>query len=173
LPLKSELYILDEPSIGLHQRDNTKLIDALKQLRDIGNSVIVVEHDKEMMLEADYIIDIGPGAGVHGGKIIAEGTPKQFLQQQSETASFLNGKKNITIPKKRRTGNGHELILMGATGHNLQNVDLHVPLGKLVVVSGVSGSGKSSLINETLFPTINKILYKVSEMQCRHCLLKK
>ncbi len=158
------LYILDEPSIGLHQRDNSKLIDALKQLRDIGNSVIVVEHDKEMMLEADYIIDIGPGAGVHGGRIIAEGTPKDFLQQNSETARFLNGQKTIKVPEKRRKGNGQELMLLGATGHNLQNVDLTIPLGKLVVVSGVSGSGKSSLINETLFPTLNKILYKVSEM---------
>jgi excinuclease ABC subunit A len=159
------LYILDEPSIGLHQRDNSKLIDALKQLRDIGNSVIVVEHDKDMMLEADYIVDVGPGAGVHGGKIIAEGTPKEFLKQNSETAKFLNGKKSIEVPKKRRKGNGNELQLLGATGHNLQNVDITIPLGKLIVVSGVSGSGKSSLINETLFPTLNKILYKVSEMQ--------
>lgn len=158
------LYILDEPSIGLHQRDNSKLIDALKQLRDIGNSVIVVEHDKDMMLEADYIVDVGPGAGVHGGRIIAEGTPKEFLKQNSETAQFLNGKKSIEVPKKRRKGNGQELELLGATGHNLQNVDISIPLGKLIVVSGVSGSGKSSLINETLFPTLNKILYKVSEM---------
>lgn len=159
------LYILDEPSIGLHQRDNSKLIDALKQLRDIGNSVIVVEHDKDMMLESDYIVDVGPGAGVHGGKIIAEGKPKEFLKQKSETALFLNGKKSIEVPKKRRKGTGNTLELLGATGHNLQNVDISIPLGKLIVVSGVSGSGKSSLINETLFPTLNKILYKVSEMQ--------
>lgn len=158
------LYILDEPSIGLHQRDNSKLIDALKQLRDIGNSVIVVEHDKDMMLEADYIVDVGPGAGVHGGRIIAQGTPKEFLKQNSETAKFLSGKKTIEVPKKRREGNGNVLQLLGASGHNLQNVDISIPLGKLIVVSGVSGSGKSSLINETLFPTLNKILYKVSEM---------
>lgn len=158
------LYILDEPSIGLHQRDNSKLIDALKQLRDIGNSVIVVEHDKDMMLESDYIVDVGPGAGVHGGRIIAEGTPKEFLKQNSETAKFLNGKKNIDVPKVRRKGSGNVLQLIGASGHNLQNVDISIPLGKLIVVSGVSGSGKSSLINETLFPTLNKILYKVSEM---------
>lgn len=158
------LYILDEPSIGLHQRDNAKLIDALKQLRDIGNSVIVVEHDKDMMLASDYIVDVGPGAGVHGGKIIAEGTPKDFLKQNSETAKFLSGKKNIEIPLVRRKGSGNELQLLGASGHNLQNVDISIPLGKLIVVSGVSGSGKSSLINETLFPTLNKILYKVSEM---------
>lgn len=158
------LYILDEPSIGLHQRDNSKLIDALKQLRDIGNSVIVVEHDKDMMLEADYIVDVGPGAGVHGGRIIAQGTPKEFLKQNSETAKFLSGKKTIPVPTKRRKGNGSILEILGASGHNLQNVDLSVPLGNLIVVSGVSGSGKSSLINETLFPTLNKILYKVSEM---------
>ena len=158
------LYILDEPSIGLHQRDNSKLIDALKQLRDIGNSVIVVEHDKDMMLEADYIVDVGPGAGVHGGRIIAQGTPKEFLKQNSETAKFLSGKKNIPVPTKRRKGNGSILEILGASGHNLQNVDLSIPLGNLIVVSGVSGSGKSSLINETLFPTLNKILYKVSEM---------
>ena len=159
------LYILDEPSIGLHQRDNEKLINALKQLRDIGNSVLVVEHDKDMMLEADYIVDVGPGAGVHGGKIIAQGTPKEFIKQNSETAKFLSGKKNIEVPAKRRTGNGKELQLLGATGHNLKNVNVTIPLGELIVVTGVSGSGKSSLINETLFPTLNKILYKVSELQ--------
>jgi excinuclease ABC subunit A len=158
------LYILDEPSIGLHQRDNQKLIDALKELRDIGNSVIVVEHDKDMMLESDYIVDVGPGAGVHGGRIIAAGVPKDFLKLKSETALFLNGKKRIDIPAERRTGNGNLLQLIGASGHNLQHVDVTIPLGKLIVISGVSGSGKSSLINETLFPTLNKILYKVSEM---------
>jgi excinuclease ABC subunit A len=158
------LYILDEPSIGLHQRDNQKLIDALKELRDIGNSVIVVEHDKDMMLESDYIVDVGPGAGVHGGRIIAAGVPKEFLKQNSETAQFLNGKKRINVPATRRKGSGNDLQLMGASGHNLQNVDVTIPLGKLIVISGVSGSGKSSLINETLFPTLNKILYKVSEM---------
>ncbi len=158
------LYILDEPSIGLHQRDNSKLIEALKQLRDIGNSVIVVEHDKDMMLASDYIVDIGPGAGVHGGKVVAQGTPADFLKQNSETAKFLNGEKTIAVPKSRRKGSGGDLELLGASGHNLQNVDLKIPLGKFIVVSGVSGSGKSSLINETLFPTLNKILYKVSEM---------
>jgi excinuclease ABC subunit A len=124
----------------------------------------VVEHDKDMMLEADYIVDVGPGAGVHGGRIIAQGTPKEFLKQNSETAKFLSGKKNIPVPTKRRKGNGSILEILGASGHNLQNVDLSIPLGNLIVVSGVSGSGKSSLINETLFPTLNKILYKVSEM---------
>jgi excinuclease ABC subunit A len=124
----------------------------------------VVEHDKDMMLEADYIVDVGPGAGVHGGRIIAQGTPKEFLKQNSETAKFLSGKKTIPVPTKRRKGNGSILEILGASGHNLQNVDLSIPLGNLIVVSGVSGSGKSSLINETLFPTLNKILYKVSEM---------
>jgi len=159
------LYILDEPSIGLHQRDNHKLIGALKRLRDIGNSVIVVEHDKDMMMESDFILDIGPGAGVHGGRVVAEGTPEGFLRNRSETAKYLNDEKSIVIPKERRKGNGHILTLQGATGHNLHNVDLKIPLGVFVGITGVSGSGKSSLVNETLFPALNRILYKTSEMQ--------
>lgn len=159
------LYILDEPSIGLHQRDNHKLISALKSLRDIGNSVIVVEHDKDMMLESDYIIDIGPGAGVHGGKVVAAGTPEVFVKQRSETALYLSGEKNIKVPELRRKGNGNILSLTGASGHNLHDVDLHIPMGILVCITGVSGSGKSSLVNETLFPALNRILYRTSEMQ--------
>jgi excinuclease ABC subunit A len=154
------LYILDEPSIGLHQRDNTRLIDALRQLRDIGNSVIVVEHDKEMMLASDWILDIGPGTGVHGGKIVAEGTPEDFIKQPSLTAQYLLGKKKIEIPETRRKGNDKEIILKGAKGHNLKNLDVHFPLGKFICVTGVSGGGKSSLINETLYPIISKFLYK-------------
>jgi excinuclease ABC subunit A len=154
------LYILDEPSIGLHQRDNTKLIDALKQLRDIGNSVIVVEHDKEMMLASDWIIDIGPGTGMHGGKIVAQGTPTKFLQQPGLTADYLKGKKEIATPAKRRKGSGKEIVLKGAKGHNLKNVTVSFPLGKLICVTGVSGGGKSSLINETLYPIINHHLYR-------------
>lgn len=159
------LYILDEPSIGLHQRDNQKLIRALKSLRDVGNSVIVVEHDKDMMLESDYILDIGPGAGVHGGRVVAYGTPAEFILQNSETAKFLSDEKNIPIPSQRRKGNGKILTLHGASGHNLKNVTLKLPLGTFVCVTGVSGSGKSSLINDTLFPALNRSLYKMSEMQ--------
>ena len=159
------LYILDEPSIGLHQRDNQKLIQALKSLRDVGNSVIVVEHDKDMMLESDYIIDIGPGAGVHGGRVVACGTPSDFILQNSETAKYLSEEKSIPIPSQRRKGNGKMLTLLGATGHNLKNVTLKLPLGTFVCVTGVSGSGKSSLINDTLFPALNRYLYKMSEMQ--------
>ncbi|HSY76611.1 MAG TPA: excinuclease ABC subunit UvrA, partial [Bacteroidia bacterium] len=153
------LYILDEPSIGLHQRDNTKLIEALKQLRDIGNSVIVVEHDKEMMLASDWIIDIGPGTGMHGGKIVAQGIPEKFVKQPGLTAEFLLGKKEIAIPKKRRKGSGKEIVLKGAKGHNLKNVTVSFPLGRLICVTGVSGGGKSSLINETLYPILNHHIY--------------
>lgn len=149
------LYILDEPSIGLHQRDNEKLINSLTQLRDIGNSVLVVEHDKDMIEQADYVIDIGPFAGKNGGEIISKGTPKQLLNGSTLTAEYLNGKKEIAIPEKRRKGNGEKLTLSGATGNNLKNVTIDVPLGKLVCVTGVSGSGKSTLINETLYPILN------------------
>lgn len=154
------LYILDEPSIGLHQRDNIKLINALKELRDLGNSVIVVEHDKDMMLACDHIIDIGPGAGRHGGQIVAQGPPAGFLKQSSATSDYLNGRREIPIPEARRAGNGKELVLSGATGHNLKNVTLKLPLGKLILVTGVSGSGKSSLIHETLFPILNRHIYR-------------
>lgn len=159
------LYILDEPSIGLHQRDNHKLIKSLKQLRDVGNSVIVVEHDKDIMLASDYIIDIGPAAGLHGGKVVAEGTPKEFIKNNSSTSNYLNGTLHIPYSKKRREGNGKFITLKNATGHNLKNVTLKLPLGKLISVTGVSGSGKSSLINETLFPAINRAIYAASEMQ--------
>jgi len=149
------LYILDEPSIGLHQRDNEKLINSLIQLRDIGNSVIVVEHDKDMIERADHVIDIGPLAGKHGGEIISEGTPKELMKHHTLTADYLSGKKQIEIPKKRRKGNGKSISLKGATGNNLKNVSIDIPLGKMVAVTGVSGSGKSTLINETLYPILN------------------
>ncbi len=149
------LYILDEPSIGLHQRDNAKLIHSLEQLRDIGNSVLVVEHDKDMIERADYVIDIGPKAGKYGGEIISKGTPKQLLLEDTLTANYLNGKLSIPIPAARRKGNGKQLVLSGATGNNLKNVTLRIPLGCLVCVTGVSGSGKSSLINGTLYPILN------------------
>ncbi|MEN2490283.1 excinuclease ABC subunit UvrA [Flavobacterium sp. B11] len=149
------LYILDEPSIGLHQRDNEKLIHSLEQLRDIGNSVIVVEHDKDMIETADYVIDIGPKAGKYGGEIISIGTPKETLASDTITAQYLNGKMKFDIPKKRRKGNGKFLKLTGATGNNLKNVTIEIPLGQLTCVTGVSGSGKSTLINETLYPILN------------------
>lgn len=149
------LYILDEPSIGLHQRDNAKLIHSLEQLRDIGNSVLVVEHDKDMIERADYVIDIGPKAGKFGGEIISKGTPKELLKEDTLTANYLNGKLSIPIPSQRRTGNGKEIVLSGAQGNNLKNVTLKIPLGVLVCVTGVSGSGKSSLINGTLYPILN------------------
>lgn len=150
------LYILDEPSIGLHARDNAKLIKALKDLRDLGNSVIVVEHDKEMMLESDYIIDIGPGAGRHGGTVVAEGIPQEFLKNNSTTARYLNGILRINHLKERRKGSGEKIQLLGATGNNLKNVDLEIPLGTLTCITGVSGSGKSTLIHDTLFPILNQ-----------------
>ena len=150
------LYILDEPSIGLHARDNAKLIKALKDLRDLGNSVIVVEHDKEMMLESDYIIDIGPGAGRHGGNVVAEGDPETFLKNNSTTAKYLNGKIGIEYLKDRRKGSGEKLLLTGATGNNLKDVDLQISLGTLTCITGVSGSGKSTLIHDTLFPILNQ-----------------
>ncbi len=158
--LVNVLYILDEPSIGLHQRDNVKLIQALKDLRDLGNTVIVVEHDKDMMLEADEVVDIGPGAGIHGGQIVAKGNPQEFVKLGSSTADYLNGKRQIEVPAERRSTNGKWLELYGASGHNLKNVDLKIPLGNLILVTGVSGSGKSTLIHETLYPIIRKHLYK-------------
>jgi excinuclease ABC subunit A len=150
------LYILDEPSIGLHQRDNERLINSLENLRDIGNSVLVVEHDKDMIERADWVIDIGPKAGRFGGKIISEGTPKQLLSEHTLTAQYINGEKEIEVPKTRRKGNGKTLKLTGATGNNLKNVSVEFPLGKLICVTGVSGSGKSTLINETLYPILNE-----------------
>ncbi len=157
--LQGITYILDEPSIGLHQRDNHRLIDALKNLRDVGNSVLVVEHDKDIMLAADHLIDVGPKAGKHGGMIVAAGTPKEVLASNSDTANYLNGVKSIAIPAERRKGNGNVMELKGATGNNLQNVSIKLPLGKLLVVTGVSGSGKSTLINETLYPILSKHCY--------------
>jgi excinuclease ABC subunit A len=154
------LYILDEPSIGLHQRDNERLINSLKQLRDAGNSVIVVEHDKDMMLVSDHLIDVGPGAGIHGGHIVAEGNPKQHLEGKSITAQYLNGEVSIAIPEKRRKGNRKKLQLLGASGHNLQNVNLKLPLGTFLCVTGVSGSGKSSLITRTLYPILHGHFYE-------------
>ncbi|MFN4145456.1 MAG: excinuclease ABC subunit UvrA [Runella sp.] len=157
--LTGVLYIMDEPSIGLHQRDNVRLIDSLKKLRDLGNTVLVVEHDKDMMLQSDYLLDIGPGAGRHGGQIVGQGSPEEFLKNGSTTASYLSGRTKIEIPTQRRKGNDKWLKLTGATGHNLKNVTLQIPLGKMVCVTGVSGSGKSSLIHETLFPILNRHFY--------------
>jgi excinuclease ABC subunit A len=153
------LYILDEPSIGLHQRDNVKLIKALQDLRDAGNSVIVVEHDKDMIMAADHVIDIGPGAGIHGGRVVAEGTPESIVSGDSLTAAYIRREREIAIPEKRREGNGKKLIVHKATGNNLKNVTVEIPLGMLVCVTGVSGSGKSTLINETLFPALNKYFF--------------
>ncbi len=159
--LTGVLYILDEPSIGLHQRDNHRLIESLKQLRDIGNSVIVVEHDKDTILAADHVVDIGPGAGSHGGTIVGQGKPSGLLNCNSITCQYLSGKKQIEVPEKRREGHvGKQIVLKGATGHNLKNVDLVLPLGKMICITGVSGSGKSSLINETLYPVLSKHFYR-------------
>jgi excinuclease ABC subunit A len=157
--LVNVLYILDEPSIGLHQRDNEKLIHALKNLRDLGNSILVVEHDKDMIMEADHVIDVGPAAGVHGGQIVAQGTPAEILKSKTITAQYINGERAIEIPKKRRKGNGEVLKLEKASGNNLQNVTLEIPLGKFICITGVSGSGKSTLINETLYPILNQHIY--------------
>ena len=157
------LYILDEPSIGLHQRDNMKLIKALQDLRDLGNSVIIVEHDKDMMLHADYIIDIGPGAGLHGGEVVGAGIPKAFIKNNSTTSAYLRNEKKIAVPKERRTGSGKKITLKGATGNNLKNVTIDFPLGKMICVTGVSGSGKSTLIHETLYPILNKEIYRAKK----------
>ena len=162
------LYILDEPSIGLHQRDNMRLIEALKNLRDVGNSVLVVEHDKDMIVESDYVIDIGPGAGVHGGRIVAASSPKEMLKFDTVTAQYITGKKQITIPKTRRKGNGKKIALKGCTGHNLKNVSIEFPLGKFICVTGVSGSGKSSLINETLYPILAAYYYNSEKKPLAH-----
>lgn len=158
--LVNVLYILDEPSIGLHQRDNERLINSLKHLRDIGNSVLVVEHDKDMILEADHVLDIGPKAGKFGGEILWQGNPKDIKKANTITADYITGKRKIEIPAERRKGNGKSIVLKGATGNNLKNVTLEIPLGKLVVVSGISGSGKSSLINGTLYPILNRHFYR-------------
>ncbi|SEL43277.1 excinuclease ABC subunit UvrA [Parapedobacter koreensis] len=161
--LVNVLYILDEPSIGLHQRDNERLIKALKNLRDIGNSVLVVEHDKDMILHADYVIDMGPAAGAHGGLVVAQGRPEAIKSANTLTAAYLNGTKAIAVPAKRRAGNGHILHLSGASGNNLRNVSADFPLGKLIVVTGVSGSGKSSLITETLYPILNRHFFRAKK----------
>lgn len=158
--LQGITYILDEPSIGLHQRDNHRLIEALKNLRDIGNSVIVVEHDKDIMLASDFLIDVGPGAGNHGGRIVAAGTPKEILALNTVTADYLNGRREISVPTERRKGNKKQIKLIGATGNNLKNVTATFPLGKLICVTGVSGSGKSTLITETLYPILAHHCYK-------------
>ena len=158
--LVNVLYILDEPSIGLHQRDNCRLIDSLKQLRDLGNTVLVVEHDRDMMMAADYIVDIGPKAGRKGGEVVFQGTPEDMLKQHTLTAAYLNDDMVITIPSKRRKGNGKSIIIKGARGNNLKNVDVEFPLGKLIVVTGVSGSGKSTLVNETLQPILSQHFYR-------------
>ena len=158
--LTGVLYILDEPSIGLHQRDNTRLIQSLKNLRDGGNSVIVVEHDKEIMLESDYLIDIGPAAGVNGGHIVSQGKPDELKNEQSITSQYVSGTKGIAVPKKRRKGNGNSIEIKGATGHNLKNVTVKFPLEKFICVTGVSGSGKSSLVNGTLYPILSQHFYK-------------
>ncbi|QXU41961.1 excinuclease ABC subunit UvrA [Pedobacter sp. D749] len=161
--LMNVMYILDEPSIGLHQRDNERLINALKNLRDLGNTVLVVEHDKDMILEADWVIDVGPGAGIHGGTVVAEGTAAQILKSNTLTADYLNGKKQIETPKVRRKGNGHKLSIVKATGHNLKEVSVDFPLGKFIAVTGVSGSGKSSLITETLYPILNHHFFRAKK----------
>ncbi|MDG1397776.1 MAG: excinuclease ABC subunit UvrA [Polaribacter sp.] len=154
------LYILDEPSIGLHQRDNQKLIDSLIKLRDVGNSVLVVEHDEDMMKKADYVLDIGPGAGKHGGEIVSMGTYDEIIKNKTLTTDYLTGKKKIEVPKERRAGNGKTIKLKGASGNNLKNVSVEFPLGKMICVTGVSGSGKSTLINETLYPILNAHIYR-------------
>jgi len=161
--LMNVMYILDEPSIGLHQRDNERLINALKNLRDLGNTVLVVEHDKDMILEADHVIDMGPAAGVHGGEVVAQGTPAELMAKHTLTTSYINGEREIAIPEKRRDGNGKTLSLKKATGHNLKKVSVDIPLGKLIGITGVSGSGKSSLITETLYPILNHHFFRAKK----------
>ena len=167
--LMGVLYILDEPSIGLHPRDNNRLLTTLKKLRDLGNSVIVVEHDRETMEASDYIVDIGPGAGHHGGEIVYAGTPKEIVNfSKSLTGKYLSGKQTIPVPAKRRIGSSYFLSIKGATGNNLKNLNVDFPLGKLIVITGVSGSGKSSLVNETLYPAVSKELYRSRQFPLYH-----
>ncbi len=170
--LQGITYILDEPSIGLHQRDNHRLIDALKNLRDIGNSILVVEHDKDIMMAADHLIDIGPKAGFHGGKIVAAGNPKDLLKLNTLTSGYLSGKRKIPVPGERRKGNGSELELKGAAGNNLQKVNVKFPLGKFICVTGVSGSGKSTLINETLYPVLSRHAYNSKTVPLEYTTIK-
>lgn len=170
--LQGITYILDEPSIGLHQRDNMRLITALQNLRNIGNSVLVVEHDKDIMLASDHLIDIGPKAGKHGGRVVVQGTPREVMNSESETALYLQGKKKIPVPAERRKGNGNKLELKGADGNNLKKVNLTIPLGTFVVISGVSGSGKSTLINETLYPVLSKHCYNSKGTPLPHSSVK-
>jgi excinuclease ABC subunit A len=167
--LQGVLYVLDEPSIGLHQRDNNRLLKTLVRLRDLGNSVIVVEHDEETIRSADYLVDIGPGAGIHGGEVVARGTPDEVAKTKaSVTGQFLRGERTIAIPKKRRTGNGKKLVIRGARENNLKNLDVEIPLGQMVVVSGVSGSGKSSLINDILAKELSARLMRAQSVPGRH-----
>ena len=166
------LYILDEPSIGLHQRDNDRLIKSLQKLRDVGNSIIVVEHDKDMIMQADYVLDIGPGAGRHGGEIVSKGTPDEILKTHTQTSDYLNGTKSIAIPETRREGNGKILSIKGASGNNLRNVSVDFPLAKLIVVTGVSGSGKSTLINETLYPILNHHFFRAVKIPLKYKSIK-
>lgn len=170
--LTNVLYILDEPSIGLHQRDNRKLIDSLLELRDLGNSVIVVEHDRDMMEVADFILDIGPGAGKHGGRVMGSGTLSEIQNGEGVTSDYLSGRKSIELPATRRKGNGKEIVLKGASGHNLKEVDLRLPLGQLIVITGVSGSGKSTLINETLYPILNQHFFRAVKKPLAHKSIK-
>jgi len=170
--LVNVLYILDEPSIGLHQKDNLKLINSLQQLRDAGNSVIVVEHDKDMMQCADHIIDMGPFAGKHGGEIVAQGTSEEIIKSNSLTAQYLNNKKLIEVPKKRREGNGKHIKLFGAQGNNLKNITVNFPLGKFICITGVSGSGKSTLINETLYPILTQHFYRSQKQALKYEKIK-
>jgi excinuclease ABC subunit A len=171
--LMGVLYILDEPSIGLHQRDNHKLLDTLKNLRDMGNTVIVVEHDEETMLAADHIVDIGPGAGIHGGEVIFNGSVSDIMKcKESITGQYLSGVKHVDVPEKRRTGNGHKITIVGATQNNLQNIDVDIPLGEFVCVTGVSGSGKSSLINEILYKKLSVELNRAKAVAGAHKEIK-
>ena len=167
--LMGVLYILDEPSIGLHQRDNDKLLATLKKLRDLGNTLVVVEHDEDTMREADYIVDIGPGAGINGGNVVFSGTPKELMEcKNSITGDYLSGRRSIPVPKTRRKGNGQFLKIVGAKQNNLKNIDVKIPLGKFVAVTGVSGSGKSSLVNEILYKSIAKTLYRAKAKPGEH-----